>query len=236
MAAGDCPRDTKTTIVAPTSPASANSCQDGRLVATRLGAVVEVSELIFQARVELAIDRRRGRRRDLAPRPAPRGGDDAEERQDRDHVRQQPRHAVEPAVGRLHQHVVAAMLAHEGGEDGVVVLALGDVLLNLARLARLAVAVHHAAVAHRQPAAAAVAHDLAGDLALERAAQDRGDRLLCQRHALRQGHREEDQRDAWRRWPEPARWRTRRPRRAGARCRCRAPAARIPSTPSSRAG
>jgi hypothetical protein len=94
---------------------------------------------------------------------------------------QEPRDAVEAAVGRLHQHVVAAVLADESGQDGVVVLACGGVLVDLGRLALLAVAVHHAAVGHREPAAVAVAHDPGGHLALGRTAEDRGNGVLSRR-------------------------------------------------------
>src|SRR5690349_13878486 len=78
MAAGDCPRDTNTTSVAPISPANAKSCQAGRFGA-ELVELVEVSELIFEAGAELGIDRGRCGRGGLATRPAPRRDADTEE-------------------------------------------------------------------------------------------------------------------------------------------------------------
>ena len=65
IAAGDCPRETKTTSVAPINPTSANSCQGGSVGEASL---IEVSELIFEARVELGVDRRSGGRHDQVPR------------------------------------------------------------------------------------------------------------------------------------------------------------------------
>jgi len=50
---GVCPRDTKTTTVAPIKPASVNSCQ-GCSASSRRGSI-EVSELIVQAGVEFRI-------------------------------------------------------------------------------------------------------------------------------------------------------------------------------------
>src|SRR5688572_29341364 len=96
MAAGDWPRAKKTTTVAPSRPASVNSCQGW----SDSGRSVEVSELIVQAGVQRGVrrgaDSARHRGRTMGPAPGVHHDDDEANTSER--VRQQPREAVERRI------------------------------------------------------------------------------------------------------------------------------------------
>src|SRR5688500_12593447 len=169
MPAGVCPRDMKTTIVAPSRPASVNSCHGcsaSLLGPTRSAPTsVEVFELIVQARVQRRVEETRvagdgGR----AARPATRRDAEADQRGGGHEVGNEPRETVEATVDRPCQDVLAAKLLDEGSQYCVAVLALGEMSAQPCRLRVVVRAIgSHLATAHRGMAAAR-AHDLALEL------------------------------------------------------------------------
>src|SRR5262245_48634367 len=131
IAAGDWPRERKTTTVAPMRPASVKSCQAW----SDSCRSVEISELIVQAGVQRRVRdgagaaRCRHRTWSVMTRPASRIHDDHDETCAGQQIRQQPRQPVEPGVfGNIANEL--PVLHDEGREDRVVRLSFVNQLLD----------------------------------------------------------------------------------------------------------
>src|SRR5204862_1493398 len=105
------------------------------------------------------------------------------------HVWKQPRDAIEAPVDGRGQYRLTAKILHEGVDDLIVVLALGEVRRELLFLRLVPGAVQHAARADRKPASAR-ADDFVFDLSVERALLVDWDRLLRERRRGPQQRRE----------------------------------------------
>src|SRR6266545_4102274 len=201
--AGLWPSDRKTTIVAPTRPASVKNCQGVNAESpsrtpARRGArgwgSVEVAELIVQAGVDGWIDARvAGGRKRWPRRPATGGNDDGDEADDADDIGERPRDTVESPVDRRGQHFLAAEVAHERRDDLIVILPFGEIRGQLFFLALVARTVQHAARADGE-AAAARADDLALDLTMQCALLLNRNGLLGEQRGRPHQHREQQHR------------------------------------------
>ena len=158
MPAGVCPRDRKTTTVAPISPASVKSCQGSRRD-RRVASVARQSRFLSSSsRRALSAGSRPvspvatgavGLDHRLAVTTMPPSASEATRYG-------KPGESVEASVDRSRQNRLAAELLYERHSyNGVVVLALGEVAVQLGRLRVVVPAVGpHGTTAHRRPAPA----------------------------------------------------------------------------------
>src|SRR5581483_353843 len=162
-----CPRTRNVTAVAQPSPARTKNCQ-GWSPSALSCLLVKVAEFIVDPFADVGVERRRlfVLLRAVVMRPLHRREPDRHDARRAEDVRQEPRHAIEAAIDRRLQELLAAVDADERLDDLIVGLPLVDLRAQLiAHLLRLA------ARARRQRlvrAAAARAPHLAAQLILER--------------------------------------------------------------------
>src|SRR5579864_865004 len=120
-------RDTMTAAVAATIDSSTYKCHARKPVsAGGAGELVEVLELMIQARFQGRVGRGRRRLAETArrsTRPAHRRAADHQDSAQPGRVRKQPRQPIEAAVDGLRQHFLAAVLIDEVLDDLVTRLA-----------------------------------------------------------------------------------------------------------------